>query len=94
MLFGTALGARNTLDGIGDGFDVLYACNTDPDLSGQKFCGLEVINLKQLEEIIGEIDCILVASGYFFQIKRILMEQANIEDSKIIRVPASLIVGD
>jgi len=94
VIFGTALGARNTLSAIGDGFDVLYACNTDPDLSGKKFCGLEVINLKQLEAMMDKVDCILVASGYFFKIKKLLMDQARIEEAKIVRVPASVIVGE
>ncbi|POH84567.1 hypothetical protein CXK91_00925 [Stutzerimonas stutzeri] len=94
VIFGTALGAKNTFYGLGDGFKILYACNTDPDLS-EKICfGLKVIDLKQLELIINEVDCVLVASGYFFKIKKLLMEQANVDDRKIIRVPASVIVGD
>jgi len=94
VLFGTALGAKNTLAGLGDGFSISYACNTDPDLSGKSFFGLKVIDLKQLELIIGEVDCVLVASGYFFKIKKLLMEQANIDGRKIVRVPASVIIGD
>ncbi|MCQ4295086.1 glycosyltransferase [Pseudomonas stutzeri] len=94
VIFGTALGAKNTLAWLGDGFNVLYACNTDSDLSGKSFFGLKVIDLKHLEPIISEVDCVLVASGYFFKIKKLLMEQANIDGRKIVRVPASAIVGD
>lgn len=93
VIFGTALGARNTLNGISDGFDILYACHPDPDLSGKHFCGLEVINLQQLEAVMDQVDCILVASGYFFKIKMLLMEQAGVAEEKIVRVPASVIVG-
>lgn len=93
VIFGTASGARNTLSEIGDGFDVLYACNSDSDLSGKTFCGLEVIDLGRLESLVDEIDCVLVASGYFFQIKKVLMEQANVADEKIVRVPASVIAA-
>lgn len=94
VIFGTGLGARNTLSELGDGFDVVYACNTDSDLSGQCFCGVEVIDLPWLAEIKGDIDCVLVASGYFFKIKKLLMEQAGMEGRKVIRLPASVIMGD
>lgn len=93
VIFGTGVGARNTLSELGDGFNVLYACNTDPDLSGQSFYNLEVIDLQRLADIKDEIDCILVASGYFFKIKKLLMEQAGVEGVKVVRLPASVIMG-
>lgn len=94
VIFGTALGARNTLSEIGDGFDVMYACNSEADLSGKTFCGLPVIDLQQLQAVIQDVDCVLVASGYFFKIKKVLMEIAGVPDDKIVRVPAAVIVGD
>lgn len=93
VIFGTAAGAKNTLTKIGPGFDIILACNTDPTLKGKHFAGLEIINLEQLDEIIDDIDCVLIASSLFFKIKQILLENTKINKNKIVRVPMSVILN-
>lgn len=91
VIFGTAADAKNVLKKVGPGFDIIFACNTDPALKGKQFAGLEIINLEQLNEIIDDIDCVLVASNLFFKIKQTLLENTKIYESKIVRVPVSVI---
>lgn len=87
VIFGTGRGAKNVMGKLSDGFEIIYACNTLDDKS-ERFNGLKVIDLKQLSELKDEYDCILIASSKYYHIKKMLIEEASIEQNKIVRIPA------
>lgn len=94
IIFGTDTGAKNLLKKISSGFNCIAACNTlDQKLKDKTLNGIEIINMMELKKISKEIDCIVIGSNNYYQIKEILLNEAGISKNKIIRVPQLKLTG-
>lgn len=92
VIFGTSYTAVNVMSKIPPCFNIKLACNSDSSLKGSKFNGLKIIDLKELKKSLDNIDCIIIASHKFYQIKHLLMSETNISANKIIRLPVSILI--
>lgn len=93
ILYGAGGGGKNALSRIGSGFEVRAICDSNPSLHGQKIEGMLVISPQQLKSVLSEIDCILITSVYFYEIKSFLVEELSIPEKMIVRLPHTVITG-
>ncbi len=91
VLYGAGASGRNTLTRIGPGFEIVAFCDSNPKLHRKKIKGLLINSPQEMKQNINEIDCILIASIYFYEIKKFLVEEIDIPENKIVRLPRSLI---
>lgn len=91
MLYGAGVSGRNTLTRIGSGFEIVAFCDSNPKLHHKKIRGLLIKTPQEMKQNINDIDCILIASIYFYEIKSFLIEEVDIPENKIVRLPRSLI---
>jgi len=85
VVFAAGSGGERTLANLGGAFHVVAVCDNNPQRHGSTFCGLPVISSAQLKQDIDNIDCIVVASTYFHEIKASLIEELAIPAEKISR---------
>lgn len=92
VLFGTSQAALNLLNNNRGAFNVIAAVNNiDPNIRGKNICGIDIINLDDLIDLKIEIDCLLIASNKYYQIKNLLLSSTDIPENKIVRIPALLL---
>lgn len=91
VVFGAGTGGERALANLSGGFQVIAVCDNNTRLHGGKFCGLPVISPAQLKQDIDTIDCIIVASTFFHEIKAKLTEELGIPAAKISRASYSCI---
>lgn len=91
VVFAAGSGGEKALANLNGAFEVVAVCDNNVKLHGSRFCGLPVISPKQLHESIETIDCIVVASTYYHQIKATLTEELAIPATKISRASFSCI---
>ncbi len=91
VVFAAGSGGEKALANLGGAFEVVAVCDNNTKLHGGRFCGLPVISPKQLQDCIETIDCIVVASTYYHEIKATLTEQWALPATKISRAPFSCI---
>lgn len=85
VVFGAGTGGERALANLSGGFHVVAVCDNNIKLHGGQFCGLPVISPVQLKQGIDTIDCIIVASTFFHEIKAKLTEELDIPAGKISR---------
>lgn len=92
VIFGTGPAAKQIIKKAGACYKFHAACNTvDPRLYGKYIHGIKIISLDELMDIKDKIDCILIASVKYYEIKNLLKNKAKIEQNKIVRVPKSIL---
>jgi FlaA1/EpsC-like NDP-sugar epimerase len=91
VLFGAGSGGRQALANLPAGFELVAVCDNNSKLHGSNFCGLPVISPQQLQQQQQDIDCIMVASTYFYEIKAKLTEELGLPAVKISRAPYAVI---
>ncbi|MGI2156629.1 glycosyltransferase [Shewanella baltica] len=91
VVFGAGTGGERALANLSGGFHVVAVCDNNTKLHGGQFCGLPVISPVQLKLDIDTIDCIIVASTFFHEIKAKLTEELGIPPAKISRASYSCI---
>lgn len=91
VIFGTTSNIEKTLSRIGPGFNIIFVCNTEKNMSKKLFSGIKTVKPKQLNKIINETDCILVADKSFYKIKESILKNTSIQEDRIIRLPVSII---
>ncbi|BBP43115.1 glycosyltransferase [Thiosulfativibrio zosterae] len=87
VLFGTGNVAVKVMKDISDVFNVVAVCDNDSKKHGQFFLGKPVMSPDLLKKQEEEIDCILVASSFFFEIQYDLIHIYNVSPAKICRAP-------
>lgn len=85
IVFGAGTGGERALANLSGGFHAVAVCDNNTKLHGGQFCGLPVISPVQLKQDIDTIDCIIVASTFFHEIKAKLTEDLGIPAIKISR---------
>lgn len=89
VIFGTSQAAKNLINTTGGGFNIIAACNSiDPEARGKKLQNIPIINLEDLKNISDKIDCVLIASNKYYQIKAMLLTETKIKENTIVRIPA------
>lgn len=91
VIFGAGAAGQLTLIKLPEQFEVIAFSDNDIDLHGKKVLGVEVIPPSKLVSGDYSFDCILVASTYYFPIKKQLRECFKIPLIKISRAPLALI---
>lgn len=91
VVFGAGTGGERALANLSGGFHVVAVCDNNTKLYGGQFCGLPVISPVQLQQTIHTIDCIIIASTFFHEIKAKLIEELGIPAIKISRASYSSI---
>jgi|GEM_PF-1794119 len=91
VVFAAGSGGEKALVNLGGAFEVVAVCDNNVTLHGGRFCGLPVISPKELQGCIDTIDCIVVASTYYHEIKATLAEELAIPAAKISRAPFACI---
>jgi glycosyltransferase involved in cell wall biosynthesis/cellobiose-specific phosphotransferase system component IIB len=85
VVFGAGSGGEKTLMALGGAFQVVAVCDNNSKLHNGTFCGLPVISPLQLKDMLQQIDCIVIASTFFYDIKAKLTEELGIPAAKISR---------
>lgn len=85
VVFSAGFGGEKTVVNLGGGFHVIAVCDNNVKLHGSLFCGLPVISPKELKVRIETIDCIVVASTSFYEVKAQLTKELAIPAEKISR---------
>lgn len=89
VIFGTSQAAINLMYNTVTGFKIIAACNNiDKSLSGKSINGVKILNFSDLNKITNKVDCILVASNKFHQIKNAILKETKISEHRIVRIPA------
>lgn len=83
IVFGAGSGGEKALANLNGGFHIIAVCDNNAGLHGSRFCGLPVISPLQLKEDIENIDCVVIASTYFHEIKAKLTDELAIPAGKI-----------
>lgn len=87
VVFGVGSGGERALTNLSPGFHVEAVCDNNSKLHGSQFCGLPIISPQQLKDGIDNIDCIVIASTYFHEIKAKLTDELGVPAEKIARAP-------
>lgn len=93
ILYGAGGGGKNALSRLGSGFEVTAICDSNAALHGKKIDGAIIISPQQLKANVNEVDCILITSVFFYEIKSYLVEELGIQERKIVRLPHTVITG-
>lgn len=90
VLYGAGGAGKNSIRKLSKGFDIVSACDSNTMLHGKTIDGIGIISPIELSANIDAIDCILIASMYYLEIKQYLVKELNIPINKIIRLPFNI----
>lgn len=91
VVFGAGSGGEKAIANLSGGFQIIALCDNNQTLHGKTVAGLPVWSPQQLSDQIANIDCVVIASTYFYEIKAQLLDQHHIPDAKICRAPYTMI---
>lgn len=90
IIYGAGGAGKNTIDNLSKGFEVICVCDSNPLLHGKYLSNFKIISPENLLDIIKDIDLIIIASMYFFEIQHFLVTELGIPVKKIIRPPIAI----
>lgn len=88
IIYGAGGAGKRANIRISTGFDVIFFCDSNTSLHGEKINNLSVISPEKMLNNINDIDCILIASMYYADIKRDLIDNLKIPENMICRLPS------
>lgn len=91
IIYGADERGKIALKSISDGFEIMAFCDDNKNLHGKKIKSIPIISSFELKKLKNKFDCILIASYEFYTIKKTLVEEIEISENKIVRLPYKIV---